>query len=149
MSDTPFSALSDSAQLTEAPVNDAASPRAPARLETLAPIAGPQRYQVQFTGDQEYVELVERAQALLSHTSGGELAELHLRAMRVLVADLEKRKYATKRGTHVEAACELKAVTETERETEVESRPEVPSSVETAAEAEAPREAPLEAEGGG
>jgi 5-methylcytosine-specific restriction endonuclease McrA len=50
---------------------------------------------VQFTTDEEYVNLVERAKALLSHAAPTtSIAELHLRAMRALVAALEKRKYA-------------------------------------------------------
>jgi hypothetical protein len=41
------------------------------------------------------VELVERAKALLSHrTPRTDLSELHLRAMRTLVAELERQKYA-------------------------------------------------------
>ncbi len=70
------------------PLTDAKLQTAPARLE-------PQRYRVQFEASEEYVELVERAKALLSHEheSAG-LAELHLRAMRALVAELERRKYA-------------------------------------------------------
>jgi 5-methylcytosine-specific restriction endonuclease McrA len=61
---------------------------APARLE-------PQRYKVQFEASEEYVELAERAKALLSHrTPRTDLSELHLRAMRTLVAELERQKYA-------------------------------------------------------
>ncbi|HXK17002.1 MAG TPA: hypothetical protein VNG33_04340, partial [Polyangiaceae bacterium] len=42
-----------------------------------------------------YVQLVERAKALLSHAhSKSSLEEIHLRAMRLLVADLEKRRFA-------------------------------------------------------
>jgi 5-methylcytosine-specific restriction endonuclease McrA len=71
---------------------------APARVESAREagrLSGPQRYKVQFTATAEYVELVERAQALLSSTSdGAALAEVHLRAMRELVDLLEKRKYA-------------------------------------------------------
>jgi 5-methylcytosine-specific restriction endonuclease McrA len=63
---------------------------APARLD-------PQRYRVQFTANDEYVKLVEEAQALLSHEhSGGRvpLDELQLRAMRSLVAELSRKKRA-------------------------------------------------------
>jgi hypothetical protein len=65
---------------------------APARLE-------PERYRVQFTAGEEYVKLVEHAQALLSHSAGRvPLDELALRAMRALVAELEKdKRAATKR----------------------------------------------------
>jgi hypothetical protein len=61
---------------------------APARAE-------PQRYRVQFEASEEYVDLVERAKALLSHAApGAGLVELHRRAMRALVAELEREKYA-------------------------------------------------------
>jgi hypothetical protein len=65
---------------------------APARLE-------PQRYRVQFTAGDEYVKLVEKAEALLSHSAERiPLDELQLRAMRAFVAELERRKRArTKR----------------------------------------------------
>jgi hypothetical protein len=64
-------------------------PVSPAQLE-------PQRYRVQFEATEEYVELVEKAKALLSQTAPrADLGELHLRAMRVLVAELERRKHAT------------------------------------------------------
>jgi hypothetical protein len=64
------------------------SPASPTPLE-------PQRYKVQFEASEEYVELVEKANALLSHTAPGvDLGELHLRAMRTLVTELERKKYA-------------------------------------------------------
>ena len=65
---------------------------APARLE-------PERYRVQFTAGDEYVKLVEKAQALLSHSAERiPLDELQLRAMRLFVAELERKKRAaTKR----------------------------------------------------
>src|SRR5688572_13666515 len=63
-------------------------PASPAQLE-------PQRYKVQFEASEEYVELVEKAKALLSQTAPRvDLGELHLRAMRVLVTELERRKHA-------------------------------------------------------
>ena len=69
--------------------NDAAvDPIAPARFE-------PERYRVQFEAGDEYVQLVEKAKALLSHAAPrAGLVELHLRAMRSLVAELEREKYA-------------------------------------------------------
>ncbi len=63
---------------------------APARLD-------PQRYRVQFTANDEYVKLVEEAQALLSHSESGKrvaLDDLQLRAMRCLVAELSRKKRA-------------------------------------------------------
>jgi 5-methylcytosine-specific restriction endonuclease McrA len=63
-------------------------PASPSRLE-------PQRYKVQFEASEEYVELVEKAKALLSQTAPRvDLGELHLRAMRALVTELERKKYA-------------------------------------------------------
>jgi hypothetical protein len=72
-----------------------------ARPEATA-VTGPLRYGVQFSAEEEYVQLVERAKALLSHAhSKSTLEEIHLRAMRLLVADLEKRRFgraAQRRG---------------------------------------------------
>jgi hypothetical protein len=63
-------------------------PASPPRLEPL-------RYKVQFEASEEYVELVEKAKALLSQTAPRvDLGELHLRAMRALVTELERKKYA-------------------------------------------------------
>ena len=68
---------------------------APARGAQL--LAGPQRFKVQFTASEEYVSLVERAKALLSHSApNASLEEIHLRALRALVTELEKRKYAVR-----------------------------------------------------
>jgi hypothetical protein len=66
-------------------------PASRARLE-------PQRYKVQFEASEGYVELVEKAKALLSQTAPRvDLGELHLRAMRALVTELERKKYAAAR----------------------------------------------------
>jgi 5-methylcytosine-specific restriction endonuclease McrA len=51
---------------------------------------------VQFTATEEYVRLVDQAKALLSHAVPRlTLEELQLRALRALVAELTKKKYAT------------------------------------------------------
>jgi hypothetical protein len=74
-----------------------APPAEPALLEAAAPEMRlePQRYRVQFTASEEYVRLVEEAKALLAHASlRVGLDEIHLRALRVLVAELKKQKYA-------------------------------------------------------
>ena len=61
----------------------------------LPPVTGPQQYQVQFSTVEEHAHLVERAKGLLARTRPGvTLGELHLEAMRLLVAALEKRKFA-------------------------------------------------------
>ena len=58
--------------------------------------ARPQRYKVQFTASQEYVDLLARARDLLSHAvPDRSIEEVQLRALRELVAALEKRKFAT------------------------------------------------------
>jgi hypothetical protein len=55
----------------------------------------PQRYKVQFTASQEYVDLLEQAQDLLAPAvRRRDLEQVHLRALRALVAELKKRKYA-------------------------------------------------------
>ena len=68
----------------------------------------PERYKVQFTATEEYVRLVEEAKALLSHAvPNASLEELHLRAMRALVAELKKKKYATVESSRDSEAAEV------------------------------------------
>jgi hypothetical protein len=81
---------------------------APARSGADA-VTGPLRYAVQFSAQEEYVQLVERAKALLSLAHGrSSLEEIHLRAMRLLVEDLEKRRFAKtarpRRSRYISAA---------------------------------------------
>jgi hypothetical protein len=79
---------------------------APARSEgTGMNLDGPQRFKVQFTATEEYVALVEEAKALLAHAlPRADLAEIHLRAIRTLVAELKKRKFATSTKRTMEKA---------------------------------------------
>jgi hypothetical protein len=66
----------------------------PAGAGLPAPLS-PERYRVQFTAGEEYVQLVEEARALLSHSAPrATLGEIQLRAMRGLVAELKRQKYA-------------------------------------------------------
>jgi len=59
------------------------------------PVTAPQHYQLQFSTVEEHVRLIERARALLARERpGATLGELHLEAMKMLVAALEKRKFA-------------------------------------------------------
>jgi hypothetical protein len=78
--------------------NEAVSTRAGADASVQTPPTeplSPERYKVQFTAGEEYVKLVEEAQALLSHSAPrATLDEIHLRAMRALVAELKRRKHA-------------------------------------------------------
>jgi hypothetical protein len=61
----------------------------------LPPVTGPQHYQLQFETSEEHVELIERAKALMARERPGvTLGQLHLEAMKLLVASLEKRKFA-------------------------------------------------------
>jgi hypothetical protein len=53
-----------------------------------------ERYKVQFTANQEYVDLLEEARDLLSHASPkAGLDEVHRRALECLVKELRKKKY--------------------------------------------------------
>jgi hypothetical protein len=62
------------------------------------PLTEPQQYHVQFTACEEHVQLIERAKALLARRSPGQaLGELHLQAMRLLVAALERQRYGAPR----------------------------------------------------
>ncbi|HEU5075042.1 MAG TPA: hypothetical protein VFU02_12720, partial [Polyangiaceae bacterium] len=59
---------------------------------------GGERFKIQFTASQEYVDVLERAQDLLSHAvPDRSLEQVHLRALRLLVDQLEKRKYGAPR----------------------------------------------------
>ena len=63
--------------------------------DDLPPVTGPQHFQMQFGTVEAHVQLVERAKALLARERPGvTLGELHLEAMKLLVAALEKRKLA-------------------------------------------------------
>jgi hypothetical protein len=81
--------LSDNDAVSTRAGTDASDQTSPA--EPLSP----QRYKVQFTAGEEYVKLVEEAQALLSRSAPrATLDEIQLRAMRALVAELKRRKHA-------------------------------------------------------
>ncbi|HVY30189.1 MAG TPA: HNH endonuclease signature motif containing protein, partial [Polyangiaceae bacterium] len=78
----------------EASVNEAELPVGPVPAE-LPPVTSPQLYQLQFSTVEQHVQLVERAKALMARERPGvSLGELHLEAMKLLVAALEKRKFA-------------------------------------------------------
>jgi hypothetical protein len=71
-------------------------------LETPAPsqdespsLRVPERYSVQFTATQEYVDLLQEARDLLSHAApNAALDEVHRRALECLARELRKKKYA-------------------------------------------------------
>ena len=87
----------DSSGVSAADVADATPLRE--EVATEAPACSvPQRYRVEFTASQEYVDLLERAQDLLSHAvPNRSLEEVHVRALRLLVEKLERRKYGAPR----------------------------------------------------
>jgi hypothetical protein len=69
------------------------APPPPLRART-APLS-PGRYALQLTVDQETYEQLRQAQALLGHSvPSGDVAEVLKRALRLLVHDLERRKFA-------------------------------------------------------
>jgi hypothetical protein len=66
----------------------------PEELSAPARTTEPLRYKVQFTATVEYIELMERAAALLSNRGEQNgIEEIHLRALRLLVERLEKRRF--------------------------------------------------------
>jgi hypothetical protein len=75
------------------PLSNEALPVGPAPRD-LPPVTGPQHYQLQFSTTEEHAQLVDRAKALLARSRPGmSLGELHLEAMRLLVASLERRRF--------------------------------------------------------
>ena len=59
-----------------------------------ARIIGPLRFKVQFTATEEFVELIERARALLSQRRGpASIDQIQLEALRLFVTSLEKKRY--------------------------------------------------------
>jgi hypothetical protein len=74
---------------------------APGRMEAAGPPPrvkplAPQRFSLQCTLDEETHDLLRRAQALLAHqVPAGDISEVLKRSLRLLVARLEQRKFAT------------------------------------------------------
>jgi hypothetical protein len=107
----------------------------------------PQRYKVQFEASEEYVELVERAKALSHRGPRPELGDLHLRAMRAFVAELEREKYAVttrqrvaRRSAPGLADEQLRSgKPEPKSEPKLEPEPEPKSESESESESEPPR----------
>jgi hypothetical protein len=65
---------------------------APARVEEK--LEKPLQFKVQFTATEEHIDLMERAAALLSNRGEHNgIEEIHLRAMRALVEQLERRRF--------------------------------------------------------
>jgi hypothetical protein len=90
--DRPRDWVKDVPEVLEVPevpeVLEASELDAPARIDEAL------RYKVQFTATEEYVNLLERAAALLSHANEHNgIEDIHHRALRGLVEQLEKRRY--------------------------------------------------------
>ena len=108
--------------------SEALSPQASARGISDAPSASDapsdtrlarERYLIQFTASQEYADLLERAQDLLSHAvPNRSLEDVHLRALRLLIEQLEKRKYGARRPKPPAAPSGEGASSETPRQTQ-------------------------------
>jgi hypothetical protein len=91
-------------QLAPGPVATALQPESPGQVAPLAPPVpppakpaplSPGRYALQVTVDHETYEQLRHAQALLGHSvPSGDVAEVLKRALRLLVHDLERRKFA-------------------------------------------------------
>jgi hypothetical protein len=134
-SDTASARMDPSRAVTMAEVRVGNEPQA-------SPAAGAQRYLVQFTATAEHVQLVERAQALLSQSrEGASLADVHLRAMRELVAALEKRKYGAGARARSGRKGPAGAATEGENTAPAEGQAVAAS---TAAQASSPSESEVE-----
>jgi hypothetical protein len=89
-----WTANANDTEAETAPLSEPQPHTLPACEGQPAPLS-PERYRVQFTAGEEYVKLVEEARALLSHSAPRvTLDEIQLRAMRALVAELERKKYA-------------------------------------------------------
>jgi hypothetical protein len=91
LGDRPRDWVDEAPEVTEVPeLPEASELHAPARIDEAL------RFKVQFTATEEYVNLLERAAALLSHSNEHNgIEEIHLRALRGLVEQLEKRRYGT------------------------------------------------------
>jgi hypothetical protein len=93
-------AAHSAATSASSPQPDLGSPVRAFRRPTNKPVepTGPQRFSVQFTVGQAYVDLVARAQALLSHGPGGSLEQVHFRALELLVSQLERKRFGAPKG---------------------------------------------------
>src|SRR5690606_35771166 len=88
----------------EAPEPPSALPAAP-NAEDPSPPPHALSYRVQFTADQEYVDLLERARDLLWHQlPNGDLAQLQRLALEALVEKLTRRKCGSPRTERPAAA---------------------------------------------
>jgi hypothetical protein len=82
----------------------APSPPPPARPPVVRPLAA-ERYEIRFTASAETLEKLRAAQDLLGHAvPSGDLAQVFDRALTLLVADLTRKKFATRSRPRMRAA---------------------------------------------
>jgi hypothetical protein len=120
----------------------------------LPPVTGAQFFQLQFGTSEEHVQLIERARALLARTRPQlTLGELHLEAMKLLVATLEKRTLGEGDGSGKRAKARLpppqaprQRVDSSETSEPAEAPRQRVASAETSEPAEAPRQRVASAE---
>ena len=100
----------------------------------------PQRYGVQFTAGDEYVQLLEEARDLLGRaTNGRSIEAVHLRAMRLLVRELKRRKCAETDGAGQSRVGRRPSEPTETRAHEAATDPPRPHATERGVATEAPR----------
>ena len=90
-----FEACGNRSRLQVEEILAARFPKADVRERVRVEALSPDRYGVQFTADSEFRELLERARALVSHQlPGGTMNDVLKLALKALVRDTEKRRFA-------------------------------------------------------
>ena len=90
-----FEACGNRSRLQVDEILAARFPKADVRERVRVEALSPDRYGVQFTADSEFRELLERARALVSHQlPGGTMNDVLKLALKALVRDTEKRRFA-------------------------------------------------------
>ena len=93
--------MRDELAVKDAPEPEPQPEPQPERQTAESMLSAPQRYKVELTASQEYVDLLEQARDLLSHAvPNASMDEIHVRALRVLVAELQKKKYGASDQPH-------------------------------------------------
>jgi 5-methylcytosine-specific restriction endonuclease McrA len=81
----------------ETQIEPAASAETDGPAAAASALQAPQRYKVQFTASEEYVKLLREARDLLVRSAKTRaVEEVHLRALRLFVRELKKKKYAVR-----------------------------------------------------
>jgi 5-methylcytosine-specific restriction endonuclease McrA len=105
------------------------APVAPEELSAPARTIEPLRFKVQFSTTEEYVDLMERAAALLSNRGEQNgIEEIHLRALRLLVERLENRRFGAPARTAKSPAKSARTAKSAELPKDTSKRPSKPSA---------------------